>query len=126
MKRMKGVCVITQDIRRLREFYQKALQMEAEGDDTFTFFSTEGPTLSLFTEQDMERMAPSSMRGAGRGDCVLEFEVDDVDSEFERLTQMNVPIVKPPMTHPWGLRSVWFRDPDGNIVNFFARAGEST
>ena len=29
-------------------------------------------------------------------------------------------IVKPPTTQPLGLRSIWFRDPDGNILNFFA------
>jgi catechol 2,3-dioxygenase-like lactoylglutathione lyase family enzyme len=116
VKRMKGVCIITQDIPRLRDFYQAVLQVEAEGDDTFTAFSGEVITLSLFTEPEMERMEP----GAGRGSCTLEFEVDDVDQEFERLTKLDVPIVKPPMTHSWGLRSVWFRDPDGNIVNFFA------
>ncbi|HKW35048.1 MAG TPA: nuclear transport factor 2 family protein [Candidatus Acidoferrum sp.] len=27
--------------------------------------------------------------------------------------------VKPPTTQPWGTRSVYFRDPDGNLVNFF-------
>ena len=33
-------------------------------------------------------MAPGSMHGAGRGSCTLEFEVDDVDQEFERLTKL--------------------------------------
>jgi len=28
--------------------------------------------------------------------------------------------VKPPTTQPWGTRSVYFRDPDGNLVDFFA------
>ena len=27
--------------------------------------------------------------------------------------------VKEPTTMPWGNRSVLFRDPDGNLVNFF-------
>ena len=53
----------------------------------------------------------------------IEFEVEDVDQEFERLQAMNVEIVKPPTTQPWGRRSVWFRDPDGNIVNFYASVG---
>jgi catechol 2,3-dioxygenase-like lactoylglutathione lyase family enzyme len=120
VKQLKGICIITQDIARLRDFYQTVLQVAGEGDDTFTAFSVGGITLSLFTVRDMERMAPGSMKGAGRGNCTLEFKVDDVDQEFERLTRLDVPIVKPPMTHSWGLRSVWFRDPDGNIVNFFA------
>ena len=33
---------------------------------------------------------------------------------------MNVEIVKPPTTQSWARRSVWFRDPDGNIINFYA------
>jgi predicted ester cyclase len=32
---------------------------------------------------------------------------------------MGVPVVKPPETYPWGRRSAWFRDPDGNIINFY-------
>ena len=42
------------------------------------------------------------------------------DQEYTHLTRMNIPIVKLPTTQPWGLRSVWFRDPDSNIVNFYA------
>jgi len=120
MKRFNGICIITQDVQRLRDFYRDVLTVEAEGEDVFVAFVTEGAELSLFTEQGMEQMAPGSMKAAGRGGCTLEFEVEDVDSEYERLTKMNIPIVKPPTTQPWGLRSVWFRDPDGNIVNFYA------
>jgi catechol 2,3-dioxygenase-like lactoylglutathione lyase family enzyme len=28
--------------------------------------------------------------------------------------------VKGPTTQPWGTRSIYFRDPDGNLVDFFA------
>ena len=36
----------------------------------------------------------------------------------------NVEFVMLPTTHPWGARSFWFRDPDGNIVDFFANLRE--
>jgi len=108
-------------VRKLSNFYRDVLQIDFEGDDNFAQFSAEGAQLSLFTFQGMEQMAPGSMAGAGYGGCTLEFEVEDVDREFERLIKLNIPIVKPPTTQPWGLRSVWFRDPDGNIVNFYAR-----
>jgi len=29
--------------------------------------------------------------------------------------------VKPPTTQPWGNRSIYFRDPDGNLINFYSR-----
>lgn len=120
MAKFSGICIITRDVRRLCDFYREALQVEPDGDDVFVAFSTEGAALSLFAEDAMEQMAPGCMRAAGHGGCALEFEVDDVDGEYQRLKEMDVPIVKPPTTQPWGWRSVWFRDPDGNIVNFCA------
>jgi catechol 2,3-dioxygenase-like lactoylglutathione lyase family enzyme len=120
MRRFNGICIVTRDVRRLHNFYRDVLQVESQGEDVFVAFSTEGAELSLFTEQGMEQMAPASMKGAGHGSYTLEFEVEDVDKEYERLIDMDIPVVKPPTTQPWGRRSVWFRDPDNNIVNFYA------
>ncbi|MBN1934551.1 MAG: VOC family protein [Anaerolineae bacterium] len=120
MKRFNSICIVTGNVRGLRDFYQRVLQMAAEGDEIFATFSTPGANLTLFSVQGMEGMAPGSMSGSGAGNCVLEFQVQDVDEEYERLRALDVEVVKPPTTQPWGLRSVWFRDPDGNIVNFYA------
>ena len=118
--RVNGICIVTDDVARLRAFYADALQMEATGDDTFTAFRTEGAALSLFSSEGMETMAPGSTDGSGVGRYTLEVEVYDVDAEFERLQRLGCAVVKPPTTQSWGRRSVWVRDPDGNIVNFYA------
>ena len=120
MRRFNGICVITCDVRRLSDFYRNVLEVEPEGDETFAFFTSLGAELSFYTEIGMETLAPGSTQGAGRGAYTMEFEVQDVDREYERLTRLGVTIVKAPTTQPWGRRSVWFRDPDGNIVNFSA------
>ncbi len=121
MKKLNSVCLITPDVPRLRAFYQCVLDVAAEGDDVFTTFSTPGAILTLFSTQGLEAMVPGLMAGAGTGTCFLEFEVEDVDQDYERLKALAVQVVKPPTTQPWGVRSVWFRDPDGNLVNFYAR-----
>jgi catechol 2,3-dioxygenase-like lactoylglutathione lyase family enzyme len=123
MKKIKGICIITQDVPRLRGFYRDVLQTNSEGDDVFSTFVNEGTQLSLCNEQVMEQMAPNSMAGTGRGSVTLEVEVEDVDREHQRLSKNHIPIVKPPTTQAWGLRSVWLRDPDGNLVNLFAKVG---
>ena len=120
MKRFNSVCIITQDVRGLRDFYQSVLEVAAEGNDVFVVFSTPGADLSLFSTQSLEEMAPGLVNDSGAGNCFLEYEVEDVDKEYERLKALHVKVVKPPTTQPWGLRSVWFRDTDGNIVNFYA------
>jgi len=125
MKRLNSICIITQDVRGLRDFYQNVLEVAAEGNDVFAVFSTPGAVLSLFSTQSLEEMVPGLMNDSGVGNCFLEFEVEDVDKEYERLKALNVKVVKPPTTQPWGLRSVWFRDINGNLVNFYAHIARS-
>ena len=122
-KHLRSICLITENVPKLRDFYKNVLQLTVEGSDTFVSFPTSDTPLTIFHAAGMEEMAPNSTQGMGTGSIVLEFEVDDVDAEYARLLEMHVPIVKLPTTQPWGLRSVWFRDPDGNIINFFAHVG---
>ena len=49
---------------------------------------------------------------------IIGFNIGDVDAEYNRLLPLGVEMLNKPTTHPWGARSVQFRDPDGNILNF--------
>jgi catechol 2,3-dioxygenase-like lactoylglutathione lyase family enzyme len=44
-----------------------------------------------------------------------------VDRVHKELGDALTDIVNGPATMPWGNRSLLFRDPDGNLVNFFTR-----
>ena len=114
-----GICLITQDVPALAAFYTKALGIEAVGDATHMELRTQGAGIAIFSYEGMEEMAPRSMQGAGTGAFTLMFEVPDVDAEYDRLKALGVEFVKLPQTHPWGSRSFWFRDPEGNIVDFY-------
>jgi catechol 2,3-dioxygenase-like lactoylglutathione lyase family enzyme len=115
-----GICLITRNVPALADFYTRVLGVKADGDDTHVELHTEGAGMAIFSTQGMERMAPLSMQGAGCGSMTVMFEVKDADAEYERLKSLEVEFVMLPTTHPWGSRSFWFRDPDGNIVDFFA------
>ena len=117
--RFNGICIVTQNVPRLCAFYREILKLEPEEGDVFKIIPTEGAMLSIFSSEHMDEMARGCLKGAGYGSYTIELEVEDVDQEFERLQAMDVEIVKPPTTQPWGRRSVWFRDPDRNIVNFY-------
>jgi len=118
--KFSGVCLITPNLKRMQDFYQAVLQVTTEEEPGVVSFSTAGLELAIFAAQGMDTFAPGSMEGAGYGSFTLDFEVEDVDREYQRLKNMNVTVLKQPETHPWGRRSFWFRDPDGNIVNFYA------
>ena len=114
-------CIVTEQVDRLRSFYAEVLQIEPRDYGTYTEFPTEGGTFALFSLESQEQLAPGSMEAGSNRSVILEFQVPDVDREYERLQRLGVEWVKPPTTQPWGNRSIYFRDPDGNLINFYTR-----
>ena len=119
--KFSGICLLTDCVPALVDFYTRVLGCSFEGDESHAEFTPGGLSLAIFSRQGMEQMAPGCLQGAGQGGFTIGFEVDDVDAHCARLLSLGVPIVKPPASYPWGTRSVWFRDPEGNIVNFYSR-----
>jgi len=119
-----GICLITENVPALAEFYTKVLGVEAEGNEVHIELKAEGTAPAIFSEEAMERIAPDSMQGAGCGNFSIGFRVKSVDAEYERLKKLDVEFVKLPTTHPWGWRSLWFRDPDNNIIDFMSPSNE--
>lgn len=117
-----NTCLITRDVKDLVRFYEPVLQQKAHwsGED-YAEFRTGAGVLAIFSAKAQDRYIPgSAIAGSNRG-VVLEFKVDDVDQEFRRLHPFVKNWVKPPTTQPWGTRSFYFHDPDGNLVDFFSR-----
>ena len=67
----------------------------------------------------MALFGAGAARPADNHTAILEFRVDDVDGEYRKLKTMISDVVQEPTTMPWGNRSLLFRDPDGNLINFF-------
>lgn len=114
-------CLITANIKELAAFYKSVLQIEPRwsGED-YVEFRTGVGVLAIFSAQAQERYIPGSAVAANNKGIVLEFRVANVDQEYRRLKSLVKTWVKPPTTQPWGTRSVYFRDPDGNLIDFYA------
>ena len=116
------VCLITTDVPRLVDFYSRALRITPKLTGTvYAEFSTGVGILAIFSAEAQEKYIPHAAEPASNRTAILEFRVPDVDKEYTRLQSLVKTWVKPPTTQPWGTRSIYFRDPDGNLVNFFAR-----
>jgi catechol 2,3-dioxygenase-like lactoylglutathione lyase family enzyme len=113
-------CLITGDVKRLANFYARVLgiQPQRAGKDYVEFRTSRG-VLALFAADAQEKYIPGSARSGENHSVILEFEVGDVDHEYARLQDLVKTWVKGPSTQPWGTRSIYFRDPDGNLVDFF-------
>ena len=84
-------------------------------------FRTGAAVLAIFSADAQDKYIPGSTQAANNHSVILEFEVTDVDGEYSRLkSKMFVnDWIKAPTTQPWGTRSFYFRDPDGNLIDFF-------
>jgi uncharacterized glyoxalase superfamily protein PhnB len=76
-------------------------------------------TLAIGSTRTVALFGAGAARAADNHTAIIEFLVDDVDAEYERIGQLTTEFVNAPTTMPWGNRSLLFRDPDGNLVNFF-------
>ena len=115
-----SIRIITSDVARLVEFYERATGVRATwATEDFAELKTSGATLAIAGTRTVPLFAPGSARPAENHSVITEFLVDDVDRVHQNLTGFVTDFVTEPTTMPWGNRSLLFRDPDGNLVNFF-------
>jgi uncharacterized glyoxalase superfamily protein PhnB len=118
---LQTTCLISADVRRLVEFYEPILNRKANwsGED-YAEFPTRAGVLAIFSAAAQEKYIPGSAEPATNRSVILQFKVADVDAEYRRLQPLVKSWVKPPTTQPWGTRSIYLRDPDGNLVDFYS------
>jgi predicted enzyme related to lactoylglutathione lyase len=117
-----SIRVITDDVARLATFYAKATGVAPTFyTEDFAELSTAHGTLAIGSTRTVPLFAPGAARPASNQTVIIEFLVDDVDAVRQNLAGLitSEDLVQEPTTMPWGNRSLLFRDPDGNLVNFF-------
>ena len=112
--------VITADVHRLVAFYEKVAEASAVwGNELFAEIPTPVGTLAIGSDKTGPLFGDGSAEPAANRSAIIEFLVDDVDADYERLRGFLADVVTEPTTMPWGNRAMLFRDPDGNLVNLF-------
>ncbi|MNW46789.1 Glyoxalase-like domain protein [compost metagenome] len=115
-----SVRIITDDVDRLVEFYEKVMGVSAERPaPVFAELALPSCTLAIGHSHTTQLFGVGSAVGAHNRTVILEFLVDDVEAEYARLKPFVDDWVMEPTTMPWGNRSMLFRDPDGNLLNLF-------
>lgn len=121
--KLDGVGVFVKDMAAMIRFYRDVLSFEIkEPEDTSNVYLEKDGTLFLFYgRQDFEKMTGRSFGYAGgiNGHFEISLSVesfDAVDKTFAEITANGGQAVMPPTTEPWGQRTCYIADPEGNLI----------
>lgn len=121
-----SIRIITDDLDRMVAFYEQVTGVTAERPaPVFAELALPSATLAIGHTDTVPLFGADSARPAANRSVIIEFRVDDVDTEYDRLRPLVGEWVQAPTTMPWGNRSMLFRDPDGNLVNLFTPVTEA-
>ncbi|SHG94516.1 hypothetical protein SAMN04488109_2580 [Chryseolinea serpens] len=115
-----SIRIITADIKRLVQFFEDAMKLSARwSTEDFAEIASNSFTIAIGSTRTLSLFGQGVAQAAGNKSVIIEFLVENVDEDYERIKDLTSEVVQKPMTMPWGNRSLLFRDPDGNLINFF-------
>jgi predicted enzyme related to lactoylglutathione lyase len=113
--------IVTRDVPALTNFYRQLIGIApAILNESYVEFPSVGSTLAISSQVAMDLHGAGATSPALNRSVVLDFRVEDVDRERDRLRELVGEFVLEPTNQPWGNRAMMFRDPDGNLINVFA------
>ncbi|QCK88897.1 glyoxalase/bleomycin resistance/dioxygenase family protein [Phreatobacter aquaticus] len=105
----------------MRHFYERILgfPLERELSPGWIEYRVGGNILTL---AQPSRVAgdPPTPRGSASLQLAFKVEAPDVDRCAAELVSHGVALLEPPTDQPFGHRTLFFRDPDGNLLEIFA------
>lgn len=121
--KLDGFGVFVKDMAAMIRFYRDVLGFEIkEPEDASNVYLEKDGTLFLFYgRQNFEKMTGRSFGYAGgvNGHFEIALSVenfDAVDRSFAEITANGGQVVMPPTTEPWGQRTCYIADPEGNLI----------
>ena len=112
------VILLCEDIARMKAFYHELLGFPIERDWEDWIEMRAGTILLTLRRRGRSYDGPTS-RGAG---VQLAFRVEphEVNDWHAKLLQERVEILEPPRDRDYGHRTLFFKDPEGNILEIYA------
>lgn len=115
--------LLTRNNRAIVDFYTKVFGFTTDWDGVQpnVEMTLDGMRIILFPRSDFEQMVSKKFiyPEGFNGTMELSFDVPtfaDVDREYLQAITNGATSVLPPTTEPWGQRTCYVADPDGNMI----------
>lgn len=121
--RFDMIGLFVNDLPQMVTFYRDVLglPMQQEVAGEFAEFQHEGVRFSMYVREKLPELLGTEPSYPQNLNGTFELAIDlphfaDVDSEYARLVASGARPVSPPRDEPWGMRSSYVADPDGNLL----------
>lgn len=116
---MKYVILYINDLEKSIHFYKDILGLPVKMQQgTYVEFDTGVTTLSVNSRQSIKEDIGLDVPESSFSTQTFEigFVVEDVPATIEKLRTQGVPVIKEPVTKPWGQTVAYVADPDGHYI----------
>lgn len=115
---VEWIILITNNYDNMKAFYKTTLGLPVVRDlpeEEFTQFQLKNCYLAIYGKRFVQKLVGETRIGGPGGAIYTLGESKDIDREYKQLKADGVQFIQEPKTQPWGQRTAYFTDPDGNI-----------
>lgn len=121
--KLKAVGLFVKDMKTMVNFYRDVIgfPIDWDGVDPSVIVEMDGVRFLLFGRKDFEELAVQTFDYPNKVNGSFELALDvnsfeEVDEEYSRMVSLGTKAILAPKTYPWGLRSCYIADPEGNLI----------
>lgn len=121
--KLDGFGIMVDDMSVMIRFYRDVLGFEIKEDENTSnvFLKKDGTLFLLYRKKDFEKMTNSKFsycKGInGHYEIALSVEnYAEVDKTYKEVVKAGAESVMEPTTEPWGQRTCYIADPEGNLI----------
>lgn len=119
IRKVDAAVLFVQDLAKCLIFYRDTLGLQLTFSDANSHaFRLEDQDFVLLDVAAAAQMISEEAIALHKGVAhrvLLCAGVEDVDATYKALTAKGVAFIKPPKSQPWGRRTAYFADPEGNL-----------
>ena len=121
--RLDGFGLFVENMENMIKFYRDVLgfEIKEELDTSNVYLKKDGTLFLLYGRKDFEKMTNRKyeyVKGLnGHFELALYVDTfDEVDETYNRIIKQGANPILEPTTEPWGQRTCYIADPEGNLI----------
>lgn len=119
--KIQWIIIVADDVLKLKEFYTEKLGFKVIREvveDGFVQMQVGRQFFALFDKEEVTKVLGDEYitDDFQKGKTIYSFnEPEDFDEQYNQLRANGVEFIKEPLVQPWGQKTAYFKDPEGNI-----------